>query len=175
MSSGWQKGSGARPAGSNAQILANALAALESENNLPLIRAAGHLRQTVGLPVSGKVQGLIADASKSILDDGLPATVRAEGLQLLALADFNDREDILFRLLDNRQPLVLQKIALSQLASEKHPRVGKRLLELWPGLTPDARKVAGDVLERSSDIAVLQAEIFRRHRREAANVKILIE
>jgi len=128
------------------QGLTNALGRMEAQDDLGLIRATGDLRKVTGLPVSPKIKGLIRDASKSVLNTTISVDERLEQLRLIGQDDFINHEELLYRLLDNTQPLALQLEALSQLKEASDKKVGERLLQLWPKLGPRARKEATDIL-----------------------------
>jgi putative membrane-bound dehydrogenase-like protein len=128
------------------QVVANALSEMESENDIRLIRVAGNLRKTLSLVSSSKMQKLIGIAAQSVLNTGISVDERLEQLKLLGQDDFRNRVDLLYKLLDNTQPLALQEEALSQLKDAKNVAVGNKLLQLWPNLGPKARKEATDIL-----------------------------
>ncbi len=146
LANGWEEGSDDEPSPLEVRNMATAIGILETDGDVILIRATGHLRRAIGLPASDKIKGLMKSASKLVLDQNLPTEQRMEQLKLLALEDFDSRKDVLYKLLDNTQPLSLQKVSLSQLGDISSPSVGKRLLELWPGLGPEARRTATDIL-----------------------------
>jgi len=146
FANGLQKGNKVNWSNSDAGNLTIALAGIESDKNVSLIKATGNLRKITGLPVSPKISGMMRTAGKSIFDSELSVDKRLEQLQLLELDDFKNRATFLYRLLDNKQPLALQEQALSQLSDTDDKTVGKKLLELWPNLAPQARKKATDIL-----------------------------
>jgi putative heme-binding domain-containing protein len=69
-----------------------------------------------------------------------------ELLKLIELDNFNRRSDILYKLLDNRQPLALQQEALQQLWASDAKEVADELLNRWASFGPEARKGAGNIL-----------------------------
>ncbi|MGI9551634.1 MAG: hypothetical protein ACR2MT_10570, partial [Aurantibacter sp.] len=146
MASGWEKGSKSRLDSDQTRSFANALDSIESEKEIALISASGNLRRAMGLPTATKISGMMKKAGQSIFDSRLSVAERLEQLQLLKLGDFKNRSELLYRLLDSKQPLVLQEEALTQLSDADDATVGKRLLELWSGLGPQARKTATDIL-----------------------------
>lgn len=150
LANGWEEGSNNEPNRLEASNMATTIGILESHGDVNLIRASGHLRRAMGLQASDQISGLMKSATKLVLDPNLPTEQRMEQLQLLALEDFDSRKDVLFKLLDNKEPLSLQKEALSQLWEISSPSVGAKLLELWPGLGPDARSTATDILLHKS-------------------------
>lgn len=119
---------------------------LESTNSILLIRAAGRLRAACGLPASTKIGSLIEQAKTSISDQNLHAGERLAMLQLIELEPFDKRQSVIYSMLDNKEPLLLQKEALNQLWKSNHAGVGKELLGLWKNLGPEARKLAADIL-----------------------------
>ena len=146
FASGLQKSEGQNWSPSNARNLTIALNGIESEEEVALIRATGSLRQAAGLSASTKIKGMMYTAGRAIFNTELSVENRLEQLRLLELDDFKNRAELLYRLLDNKQPLALQEEALSQLSDSDNRTIGKKLLELWPALGPMARKKATDIL-----------------------------
>ncbi|WP_273567638.1 DUF7133 domain-containing protein [Maribacter halichondriae] len=146
VATGWRQGSGSEPSIADTKALANALNLVESENDVVMIRAAGAIRKAAGLPASTKVSGFMKTARTLVFDEELSTVDRLDQLKLLAFDDFDNKAAILYGLLNNKKPLVLQKEALAQLESAGSQQVAKHLLELWPGLGPQARKIAADIL-----------------------------
>lgn len=128
------------------RLVVNSLSEMESENDIGLIRVAGNLRKTFGLTVSSQMKKLIGTSAQSVMNTKISVDERLEQLQLLRQDDFVNRDDLLYRLLDNTQPLAIQQEALSQLKDANNIEVGKRLLQLWPNLGPMVRKEATDIL-----------------------------
>lgn len=122
------------------------LTELEQEDSPTVIRATGRLRAAMGLPVSTKMKRQINEALANLGDQTTPLEKRLELLRLVALETFDKREQILYQLTDNREPWALQKEALEQLRLSNKASVGSQLLELWPNLGPQARKLAGNIL-----------------------------
>lgn len=146
LEAGWQQ----NPEQINRSAVVRALENLENSDNIPIIRAAGKLRQSMGLPVSSQVKSTLAGAKVQVVDNTLPPENRLELLKVIKLDDFQSRKPLLYQLLDNRQPLILQKEALQQLWASDDPEIGTDLVALWPGLGPEARKGAGDILLKKS-------------------------
>lgn len=126
--------------------VAAALEAMERTGNIALIRAAGKLREAMGLPVSNQIKATLARAREQLFNDELSTSERMELLKLIGLDNFDQRSDLLYRLLDNRQPLALQQEALQQLWAADRESVGDELLERWATFGPEARKGAGNIL-----------------------------
>ncbi len=128
------------------QRIKTALSRLETSNSALLVRAAAKLRKQFQLPVSPGMKKLIAHAKQAVLKKEGPPEERLEFLQLIALDEFTDREQLLYNLLDNTEPIALQREALQQLWYADQPQVGQELLKKWPTLGPEARKHAGNIL-----------------------------
>lgn len=123
-----------------------ALESLESKGNIALIRAAGNLREATGLPVSEKIRSSLVQARTDLFKEELSSDERLDLLHLVALDEFDRRAEILYQLLDNRQPLALQQEALQQLWASDAKNVADELLIRWPTFGPEARKGAGNIL-----------------------------
>jgi len=146
LTRGWQKGNPELlNVKENPNLIAQ-LASLEEQNDLALVQATGELRQVLALPSSPKIEELMKKASHTLFDNTLSAEERLKRLQLVGLNDFKKREALLYRLLDNKQPLLLQVEALSQLWRSNDPEVPHQLIARWPSLGPQARKHATDIL-----------------------------
>jgi len=98
------------------------------------------------LPVSASAKRQIKAALTEVKDNNRPIVERMKLLQLIELEKFDQRATTLYALLDNREPLALQKEALQQLSKTDEPSVGAQLVKLWPTLGPEARKQASNIL-----------------------------
>ncbi|MEM6803664.1 MAG: PVC-type heme-binding CxxCH protein, partial [Bacteroidota bacterium] len=119
---------------------------LEKEAEIELLQACGKLRKAMNYSISPQIQTLIGQAKKEIHNKDLSVEKRLEYLKLLSLADFSEREESLYKMLDNMLPYALQEEALMQLWKSDEETVGKRLLALWKELGPEARKGAANIL-----------------------------
>ena len=128
------------------QKIVSVLAKMEAEKHPSVIRACGNLRRVMKLPLSKNTKQQIAAAMQEVKDVSLSVEKRMDLLQLIELEDFGQRSSVLYDLLDNREPLALQEESLLQLWRANSPTVGPKLVELWQGLGPDARKKASDIL-----------------------------
>ena len=146
LASGREKGSAFNLNSSEKNLVAAVLSKMESKNEVGLIGASGNLRKTLGLPISPKMRSLMQKAGKSVVNNGIPVEERLEQLRLLRQQDFENHDELLYKLLHNAQPLNLQQEALLQLKEANDKKVGERLLKLWPSLGPVARKEATDIL-----------------------------
>jgi len=130
----------------NNKLVLPTLTKIESTKHPAIIHACGNLRQVMNLPVSIVTKQQIAIALREIKDNTLSLENRKNLLQLIELERFSKRANILYGLLDNREPLVLQEAALWQLWRSNNTSVAPKLVELWPTLGPEARKKASDIL-----------------------------
>jgi putative membrane-bound dehydrogenase-like protein len=146
LSKGWYESAEIIPKSNSITEIQLALENIEKEADIALISACGKLRQSVGLPVSSKIKTLMENASLSILNDDISTDQRLDYLQLIALDDFNKREQLLYQLLDNKMPLALQKQALIQLKNSNKSTIAPKLLDLWETLGPEARREATNIL-----------------------------
>lgn len=144
LSRGWQNGT--KTGIKNKHLMQLALEKIEKGRDIALIRASGKLRQASGLPPSSMIKPLIKNASSAIFNNNIALAQRLEYLQLVALDEFDNREDLLYSLLDSKMPLALQKEAISQLQKSNKRSIGPKILELWKFLGPEARKDATNIL-----------------------------
>lgn len=143
LSTGWERGTTSI---SVLFPLQNALKALEETSEIAIIKACGKLRQKMGLPKAPILNHKLEHALANVQDQALSVHDRMELLQIIELADFNERAPILFALLNNQEPISLQLESLNQLWLANDPAIGKKLIELWQELGPEARKKASDIL-----------------------------
>lgn len=146
LSRGWKKGNPDLINSRGNRRLVENLEALEEGSDFARIQATGEFRQILALPASSKIENLIEQASQSLFDKKIPVEERLKRLKLVGLDDFKSREALLYRLLDNKQPLQLQEEALSQFWRSNDMNIASRLIELWPTLGPQARKHATNIL-----------------------------
>ncbi len=126
--------------------LAEALAPLLSVESLPALREAWRLARALELDrVPGQEEAL-RRAEASVRDGSLAADLRVQNLQILAFAPFAQHAELLYSLLDTRQPRELQREAIQQLQREGSNDVAARLISTWRLLGPETRPIAGDTL-----------------------------
>ncbi len=119
---------------------------LETTEDLPLITSLARMRQQLGLPPSPAFISLSRQAATMLADTSLADTIRLAHLQLLAYVPFHEKEPALFQCLNNSEPLAIQENALRQLSVVNNQVVGRKLVDLWSTLGPQARKWASDLL-----------------------------
>lgn len=141
---GWEKSPSNKLAPTKG--LENQLVSLENKNDRSLIRASAYLRKALGLDVSPQMNNFIHQALQEITDANTSQEERLTMLKLIALAPYEQRSEALFAMLDNTQPIVLQREALLQLSQLSLPEVGNQLIQRWPYLGAEARKHASDIL-----------------------------
>ncbi|MEM7379638.1 MAG: PVC-type heme-binding CxxCH protein [Bacteroidota bacterium] len=129
----------------------SALDQLEKEAPASLLMASAEFRQELGLPLSSNIRQNIrtayADLNKveNYSDDLLAQ------LQFVAVDNFSRRAPLLYKLLDGKMPLKLQKEALKQLWESGDKNIGPQLLSRWENLGPESRKLASDILLYKSE------------------------
>jgi putative membrane-bound dehydrogenase-like protein len=111
-----------------------------------IVHASGNLRKALKLPISMSTKRQIAKALVEVTNRNLPVEERLVLLKLIELEDFRKRATVLYTLLDNREPLLIQEESLRQLWEAKEASIANKLVALWPSLGPDARKKASDIL-----------------------------
>ncbi|MCG8650643.1 MAG: c-type cytochrome, partial [Pirellulales bacterium] len=92
--------------------------------------------------VSKMVQSLASLA----IDDSADVAPRVKAIQTLRFGSFQEVERSLETLIDNRQPHRVQRAAILALGRYSDARVAELLVAAWPGLSPQLRQVASDVL-----------------------------
>lgn len=104
---------------------------------------------------AGESRAAALDRARSLVADAAAdPSVRIENLSLLEFAPYEEREELLFGLLDIQHPTELQIAAMEQLSRAPNERVVPRLIETWKSLGPDSRRRASGLL------------IFRRQNHE---------
>ena len=112
----------------------------------PVGRAAVHLLAVVGLPNDSAAAETLKRAEVTAANRKAVASLRADALDLLALAN-SDREAHLFeRLLDPQEPDSVQIAAVRALNSIKGRKVGPFLLAKWNGMSAPVRAEATNTL-----------------------------
>ena len=100
----------------------------------------------MGFPSSEKINEIMAKSQTDILEQKGSIDEQLQQLKLIGLSDFENRASLLYKLLDSKRPMVLQKESLRQLWNSNEKEVGPRLLGMWNSLAPEARKHATDIL-----------------------------
>ena len=146
LSEGYAQGQDNMPDNGQKKNILKELIALENTDFVEIIRASGELRLVMGIEASKKINDFIAQAQIDILNNNGSIEDQLEQLQLIGLSDYNQRASLLYKLLDSKRPLVLQRESLKQLWNSNEKEVASRLINMWPSLGPEARKHATDIL-----------------------------
>jgi len=128
-----------------------ALAALFSRSERNVLEGAWELASTLELPRTDRQESLLAQARAAVEDSAVSAQQRLEHLALLRFADFDERKELLFELLNTRHPRPLQEAAVRQLTAAATGEVADRLIAQWRTLGPEVRAEAGNMLLRRRD------------------------
>jgi putative membrane-bound dehydrogenase-like protein len=95
---------------------------------------------------SGKVGTVLADLLRDALkiapDEKRPVADRVAAIRMLRLVAFADTKDISAKLLNFRQPALVQAAVIETLARFDQASVPALLLEAWPSLSPQLRTSA---------------------------------
>ncbi len=110
------------------------------------------------LSKSGELQAVDAVATKmsrasiaTAVDESADADKRMFAIDALSFGSFEQVEPALVSLLDNRQPNGIQRAAITTLGNFSSPRIARPLLQAWPGLSPQLRETASEVLFARAD------------------------
>ena len=125
LSEGWDTKQPDRPVFAASSNMIAPLEKLENRKSIPITRSCADFRIRLGLPASSSFNDLIAEALKTVQNRSLPVHQRLENLQLLSLAPYDAKSDILFIMLDNREPIPLQEEAIDQLWQANHSSTGE--------------------------------------------------
>ncbi|HVH71009.1 MAG TPA: c-type cytochrome, partial [Candidatus Dormibacteraeota bacterium] len=135
---------------------ADAKAALRQDRDLfvrmferrpgPVGHAAVHLLAVLGLPNDPAAAEALRQAKKVAADRKADAALRADALDLLALAKSDREAQLLESLLDPQEPDAVQIAAVRALNSVRGPNVGPFLLAKWNGMSGPVRAEATNTL-----------------------------
>ena len=128
------------------QSLDQKLTGIEARDEVRVVRASLRLRQSCGLNPTPRQRQMLKEIAGSVEDPAIPTAQRLDYLDMLAFADFKDREDVLYRLVGTQQPNDIQVAAMYQLAYSGNPEVPKKLIAIWKNVGPQARAKAIDFL-----------------------------
>ncbi len=117
-----------------------------SDASPTLARQALRVARVTAVDLGDTQTNLINNALAIIRDEGASADQRVEQLGLAAFAPYDTRADMLFGLLDTREPRSIQNAAIAQIVNDGGTADAERLIGMWATLGPDVRKRAGDFL-----------------------------
>ncbi len=112
----------------------------------PVGHAAVHLLTVVGLPDDATAAEALKRAEVTAANRKTDASVRADALDLLALANSAREARIFERLLDPQEPDTVQIAAVRALNSVRGREVGPLLLAKWNGMSAQVRAEATNTL-----------------------------
>ena len=116
------------------------------EGSPTLIAQTLRVARVTGVDLASTQAGLIDKAIAIVGDQSASTEVRVQQLGLVEFAPHESRADLLFGLLDTREPRSIQNAAMAQITNDGGITDAERLIAMWPTLGPDVRKSAGDFL-----------------------------
>jgi len=116
-----------------------------------ITRETWRLGQALGLAPTATQQLRLEAARELVADRAQPAPKRVAAMEVLQFAPFHEREDLLFDLLDRREPAGIQRAAIAQLRANGNSNVARRIVGMWRSLGPDVRPTASDILLYNSE------------------------
>ncbi|MEO5583429.1 MAG: PVC-type heme-binding CxxCH protein, partial [Saprospiraceae bacterium] len=126
--------------------LLSELTSLEQTDDIQLLTSLGTLRMKTGLPPSKSLFKYTQKAIDIVLDKKIPDSIRLLQMSLIDLMPFNEKSDILFKCINNKEPVSIQEASLKQLQKLNDSSIGPRLVQTWSSMGPFARRLAGDIL-----------------------------
>lgn len=94
-----------------------------------------------------RILATLLTAARSTAQDGnSPVARRVAAIDALSLAPFADIEESLPELLNERQPVEVQRAMLRTLSRFQQPAAAKAVLEAWHGFGPAVRREAAEML-----------------------------
>jgi putative membrane-bound dehydrogenase-like protein len=130
-----------------------------SDGSPALVAQALRVARVTGVDLASTQEDLIDEAMAIAQNQNAPTEARIQQLELVAFAPYKSRDDLLFDLLDTREPRTVQNAAIAQITDDGSIEDAKRLIAMWPTLGPDVRKSAGDYLlyRRANNALLLDA------------------
>ncbi len=92
------------------------------------------------------VSTLTRSASAVATDSDRDTADRVQAVRALALAHWDDVKGTLASLIDNREPIDVQRASIETIGRFASPGVAELLLGRWDGLSPSLRQLASEVL-----------------------------
>lgn len=126
--------------------LSQAISKLETKADLPLVTSLALLRNKANLPPSRQFLAYSKQSLRSVLDNDIPTEERSDHLSVLALLPYSQKDKILMTLISNKEPISIQEASLEQIWKADDKKVGKKLVDEWENLGPQARRIASDIL-----------------------------
>ena len=141
----------------------------------PATQLAAHLP----LANPEQLKAIFAEASARALNEHASLAQRRQAIQVMASAPFDQLSPLAGRLLEFRQPLELQRAAVTALGASSDDRVAAMLLKKWPGFTPELRTITlRTIFARSNRLAALlnalEQEVIRGTELNAIERELLL-
>jgi putative heme-binding domain-containing protein len=111
---------------------------LHSESQ-PVRDLATKLASKLPLADDEQLKIIFANAAKQALNNEGPLDQRSQAIQVLANTPYDTLAPAAIKLLDAKQPPILQHAAITSLGASSDERVGAALLANWPSFTPQIR------------------------------------
>ena len=113
-----------------------------------LEKSGSPLREQLGSGSKGgqALVEMVQQAKALAADDKQPVERRTEAVRSLALASFEEVENVLGDLLDGRQPQEVQKAALQALSRFQEDDVPEMIVDGWLGFSPQVRGEAAEAM-----------------------------
>ncbi len=108
---------------------------------LASMSAAGDLKS-----LDGRVDNMVSKIMKVAADENANLRRRIEATGSLSFGSFPQVQQVLFDLIDNRQPHELQRAAIATLGSYNDAGVAEPLITAWKTFSPQLRETASEVL-----------------------------
>ena len=130
--------------------------------------------------VAGRVLAEMVKQSKKVAVDGQkPVDQRVEAVHSLALASFDEARNVLYELLDSRQPQAVQVASIQALSRFQDPSVAEMIVDAWLGFSPQVRGEAAEALfarpqRLSTLLGAIEDEVIRPSQLDPARVQSLI-
>src|SRR5262249_16049313 len=90
------------------------------------------------------LEGALAEARTTAMDEARPIASRTPAIRALRFAGLPEVEGLLAELMAPRHPSAVQTEAIATLAHFNDPRVAAMLIRQWPGLSPRFRDSAAE-------------------------------
>lgn len=92
------------------------------------------------------IDALIQSATDIASDTEMGTATRVRAVRALSLGAWEKVGDLLIELIDNRQPVEIQKASIETIGKFSSNQVATPLLDRWNGLSPSLRQTASEVL-----------------------------
>ena len=134
------------PAQKGSNELLSAISNLESSADISVVTSLALLRAKVNFSPSDKFITYSLRSESLVLDKDLPIDERLDHLAVLDLLPYSQKDQTLFSLISNKEPLSIQQAALEQIWRAGSKKVGQKLVDVWKDLGPQSRRTVSDIL-----------------------------